>query len=233
MISSHRHTQGEISFIRDLADAYLRAKQTIIDAGFEHEIDWQNHVDPTSVSESSFLREAAWVILSAGMRETIIRRVFPGVSSAFLEWESAAAITRRARYCCAAALLLFNSNRKIDAIIKIAEHVTNEGFDFVHKSIQEGGVGYIACLPFMGPATSAHFAKNLGIAIAKPDRHLSRVAKQLGFDSPHTMCELISEYVGDNIAEIDLVLWRFATLNKKYLEHFDFIQSNQSTNQYV
>ncbi len=221
VVGSPQHIDMEPSVSKRLAHAYLLAKQAVIDAGFESEIDWQNNIDPKMISESLFLREAAWVILSAGMRETVIRKVFPRVSHAFLNWESAGAISKQANYCRAAALPTFNNNKKIDAIIQIAGHVTSEGFDFVLKSVQQKGVDYIVSLPYMGPATSAHFAKNLGIIIVKPDRHLNRVAEKTGFKSPQEMCELISNYVGDNIAEIDLVIWRFATINKRYLEHFD------------
>lgn len=205
---------------KKLAYAYLLAKQAVIDAGFEDELCWQNTVRTTQISESTFLSEAAWVVLSAGMSAAVIGRIFPDISSAFLNWESAQAISKQSNKCREAALVRFNNGRKIEAILYIASHVSDRGFDFVRKSIEVNALTYLTTLPFMGPATSAHLAKNLGVQIAKPDRHLNRIALANGFESAQQICEVISEYVGDDIPEVDLVLWRFATINKHYLEHF-------------
>jgi hypothetical protein len=62
--------------------------------------------------------------------------------------------------------------------------------------------------------------KNIGIPIAKPDRHLVRLAGAAGFLNVQELCETLESVVGDSIAEIDLVLWRYATIKPNYLELF-------------
>jgi len=42
------------------------------------------------------------------------------------------------------------------------------------------GVWFLQQLPFIGPVTAFHLAKNLGIEAVKPDRHLCRLSKLLG-----------------------------------------------------
>ena len=69
-----------------LASVYLNAKERVIQAGFADEIDWQEEVSLEDVDEHTFLRECAWVVLSAGFREGILRRRFQDISKAFLEW---------------------------------------------------------------------------------------------------------------------------------------------------
>ena len=93
--------------------------------------------------------------------------------------------------------------------------VALSGFRF-----QSEGVEFIQTLPFMGPATSYHLAKNIGLDVVKPDRHLLRMAAAVGYDSPSLLCEDIAASVGDRVSVVDVVLWRFATLNSNYTDYF-------------
>ncbi len=203
-----------------MATAYMIAKEAVIQSGYAHEVDWQECVALDDLTEQVFLREAAWVVLSAGMRETVVRSKFPDVSRAFLYWSSGGAIVRRGEECQRNALAVFGNHRKIDAILNIARIVSEEGFDRVRQLVSQEGVDFIERLPFMGPATKYHLAKNLGVLVVKPDRHLLRVAKTAGYSSPASLCEHIAEIVGDTVSVVDLVIWRYATLNREYLRLF-------------
>ena len=77
---------------------------------------------------------------------------------------------------------------------------------------------YLESFPFIGPITKFHLAKNIGIDVAKPDRHLSRISKMLGFASVQELCESISQRIDEKVSVVDLVIWRYATIDKKYLE---------------
>ncbi|MCE5187410.1 MAG: hypothetical protein LLF76_14920 [Planctomycetaceae bacterium] len=206
--------------MNELATAYVDVKRKLIDDGFAGEIDWQESLSFGKISEREFIREAAWVILSAGMSERVIRRIFSKISDAFLNWESAALIRSSNSKCEKRALKVFGNRRKITAILKLTDRILLEGFETLRKKIEVGGVEYIRTLPFMGPATSQHLAKNIGINTAKADRHLSRIAKRANFSCPNDLCQYISNCVGDNVAVVDLVLWRFATITPNYLEYF-------------
>jgi hypothetical protein len=201
-------------------DAYRWAKEYVIAQGYSAEIRWQCEASFEAITESQFLSEAAWVILSCGMRETVISRKFPLLSTAFLEWDSSGAILRRKRNCRDAALRIFAHEQKIDAILRIIEVVRNEGLEEMKKGIRSSGVAYLQRFPFLGPATSYHLAKNLGIDVVKPDRHLLRITAIAGFDSPERFCRYISDAVGDKSSVVDVVLWRFATLHQCYLQLF-------------
>jgi len=206
----------------DLACAYMTAKERVIESGYAHEIDWQENISIGCLSEREFLREAGWVVLSSGMREAVIRRKFPEVSRAFLGWESACKIVSHKEACRELALGSFNSPRKIDAIVEIAAHVAEVGFDSVRQRIVDDGIPYITQLPYMGPATSYHFAKNIGLMEAKPDRHLRRVAEAVGYTTPNAMCKDIGDLVGDKISVVDIVIWRYATICADYLQLFSY-----------
>ncbi len=201
-------------------ERYLEAKETVIAQGFAAEIDWQDGLDFDDVTESNFLQEAAWVILSSGMRETVIRRKFPAVSKAFLHWRSAKEIVAERRTCRCRCLSVFAHEGKADAILQVAEIVGSIGYEAVREKIQRKGVAFLQEFAYLGPATSYHLAKNLGLNVAKPDRHLVRVSQALGYGSAQELCQAIADLTGERIPVVDLVIWRFATLDRDYVAFF-------------
>jgi hypothetical protein len=64
-----------------------------------------------------------------------------------------------------------------------------------------------------GPVTVWQLAKNLGFDVPKPDRHLVRIAEQLGFSSPSQLCGAIADVSGEAVKVIDLVIWRYLADN--------------------
>jgi len=117
--------------INRLAKAYLIAKRVVIDNGYASEIDWQYEVRLEELDESSFLRETAWVILSCGFREEIIRKKFSEISECFFEWDSAQLIVENAEFCKSKSLKIFNHSAKINAIIAVAMYVYKNGLAHV------------------------------------------------------------------------------------------------------
>jgi len=203
-----------------LLEAYLTAHETVIAAGFASEIDWQDGLSLEAISESEFMREAAWVILSAGMREAVVRDRFDRVASAFLQWESARAIVQFRRRCIRRALVAFRHPGKINAIGEVAHLVVELGFESMRERLRPDALNELQQLPFIGPVTCYHLAKNLGIDVVKPDRHLVRMARAAGFVDPESMCRLVAEATGDRLSKVDLVFWRFATIRSGYLDWF-------------
>jgi hypothetical protein len=212
---SRQVARGAVLDLLQVATYYLTAKERVIGAGFADEIDWQEEVSLDAMDESTFLREAAWVVLSAGFKESILRRCFGTVSRAFLEWESGQSIMAQREQCRTHALEAFGNERKIDAIVSISERVARIGICEVRRQISDYGTEFLRELPFIGPITACHLAKNLGMPIVKPDRHLVRVAARMGFDSPQEMCHVISDLVGDPVSVIDIVIWRDSTLGTR------------------
>ncbi len=207
---------------RRLVASYLTARETVVNEGFATEIDWQDSRNLTSLTETQFLEEFTWVVLSSGMRESVIRRLFPKISTAFLGWESARAITRKSASCQYDALQTFNNKGKINAVLATCEIIANIGFDKFRDKIKNNGVDFISTLSFMGPATSYHLAKNIGIDVVKPDRHLIRIAQSAKFKTPAALCSTIAEHTGDKVSVIDIVLWRYATLDTSYTAFFRY-----------
>ena len=93
----------------------------------------------------------------------------------------------------------------------------------------EDPINKLQALPYIGPITSYHLAKNLGVPCAKSDRHLKRLSEMLGFNCVQQFCKEVSTLSGDAIHVVDLVLWRFATLQRDYLKILKGVWEGKST----
>lgn len=195
-------------------DYYREAHNFISKSVFAEELRWQSVLKFSDLSEQDFLRETAWVILCSGFREATLRKLFSTISLCFCDWESAAIITERSALCRATALDVFGNRKKIDSILAICAMVAQQGFVTVKDRISARPMEELRGLPFIGPVTSWHLAKNLGFDVAKPDRHLERLALHLGFADTHAMCAQVAAVTGQSQAVIDLVLWRFVEQNQ-------------------
>lgn len=208
-----------------LASCYQWARKFVVAAGYEGEIEWQRSRVLAEMTDSSFISEAAWVILSGGMREAVITRVFPLISSAFLEWSSSRDIAKSREQCLRSAYSHFRHLGKLQSICDLCEVVADCGIDAIRDRLENEGADYLQSFGYLGPATSCHLAKNLGIKIAKPDRHLIRVAEAAGVRDVECLCRGIGDCVGDSASVVDVVIWRFATLHPDYRKLFARPQS--------
>lgn len=198
-----------------LLHIYKAAKTQVITLGYEPEIHWTSELQRRPYTEADMLREAAWVILCSGFREGVVRRKFSYLSLCFCDWESAEIIAQQADQCIGAALHSFGNRRKLEAIVSVAQEVAAEGFDKIRIEVDENPLIRLRSFPFIGPVTAQHLAKNLGYAYAKDDRHLVRIADDLGFPDAQSLCAEISSISGDSIPEVDTVLWRLGALGGK------------------
>lgn len=202
-----------------LARAYLAAKSAVLRSEYAAEVVAPS-VQLQTLSESDFLRELAWVVLSAGMAERVVRLKFAAISEAFLFWSSAAEISAREGICVKLALQHFGHKGKIGAIAAAARSVADAPFDVLRERVLANPLAELQRFPYIGAITAFHLAKNIGVPIAKPDRHLTRLCKAAGLAQVSELCHCIASFVGDDISKVDTVLWRFATLDRNYLTQF-------------
>jgi hypothetical protein len=201
-----------------VAGAYLHARSYVIKAGFAAEIDWQESLCLARVTEAEFLRESAWTVLCCGMREAVVRRCFPAFSAAFHNWTSATAITESSETCQRNALAVFRHPGKIESVLQIADYARTVGITFILEQLTQHGPAFLERFPYIGPVTSRHLAKNLGMDVAKPDRHMVRIAEALGYISVDTLCLDIARVTEHPVSVVDLVFWRYATLDESYVD---------------
>ncbi len=195
----------------ELVRIYLTAKRQVLDGGFEDEVAWQFETTEAPVTAQQFVREAAWVVLSAGMSEAVVRRLFPRLEEAChgFDLERIAPTEPMVRRHC---LEVFGHERKIDAILEIAETVRSLGDAGLSQALRDLEP-FLRSLPYIGPVTWRHLAKNIGVPVAKADRHMVRFAAAAGRKDVDGLCSEISEWMGDPVSVVDVVLWRWSVLH--------------------
>lgn len=201
-------------------EIYHRAREYIRAAGLDGEVEWQRRVSFSSFTETEFLRESAWVILCSGFREAIVRRHFNHISLAYCDWESAQSIVDSYPECKFAALGTINHAAKHEAIVSVARAIDKAGFEKFKSGVLADPVNQLVKLPYIGFITSLHLAKNLGMDVAKPDRHLVRVSAKLGFGNAQDFCNYLGKMLNEEVRVVDLVIWRYLADNGRLRRHW-------------
>lgn len=196
---------------------FSKAYSYVQSAGLAPEIAWQRGLEFDDFTESDLLREHAWVTLCSGFRESVVRRVFDHVSLCFCDWESAEDIVSAGEICCTTATASFSNQAKLHGILAAAAHVHSIGFTRFKVELLADPIRHLQALPYIGPITSWHLAKNLGLNVAKPDRHLVRVSEALGFRDANHLCREVAALTGEQTKVVDLIVWRYLADNPKKL----------------
>lgn len=190
---------------------YLAIRDHLVNRGYEPEWKWAQTVTAPENAED-LANNAIMVVCNSGFRaqaaavmESKVQELLAAGRSATLAYPSSGK-GRAIDTLWANRQQYFETYRKLVARDAIAEDI----LDWIAKS----GMPYVS-----GKILRYHFAKNLGVACAKPDRHLARLAGVPETDAPEsnyaavmTMCRALEKDTGDKIGVIDVILWRACNL---------------------
>lgn len=171
------------------AELYARIRSRLSELGYGRDYEWSQSVGAPETSVD-LAREYTWVVLNSGMRHTVAEAIMGRVWPLLLRGQRLGdAFRHRGK---AAALEDF-WRRKSDRLAELAA--------------ARNVVAWCETLPWIGPITKFHLAKNLGVDVAKPDRWLERLAAA-GGESVDDLCDRLARSSGDRVATVDVVLWR-------------------------
>jgi len=166
-----------------------------------------------------FLREYAYVVYCSGFKQSIVEKHWPHLYYIYKGFNPQS-IIRNKEDVKREALEHIGNKRKVTSIIDVAEQMNNmnqRGWEEYKQRIRESAPSFdvLEELPFIGPRTKFHLARNIGFDVAKPDRHLDRIASAYGMSTAE-MCEYLSGrsdvLVGIHygVHTIDSIFWRAA-----------------------
>jgi hypothetical protein len=174
---------------------YTKIKAYVLDAGFSWEIlEVEQVLKFPCSSKEVFLKQYIWVIVNAGLKYQVGVQIFYRILFA-LHFQKPLEMA-------------FNNKKKTDAIYFVINNLTAIFHNY--KNAQDK-ISFLEKLPFIGPTTKYHLARNLGHNICKPDRHLVRISESYHI-TPNELCSSVSEISGDPIGVVDVILWRAANL---------------------
>ena len=173
-----------------LLEFFYAAHSYAVEADYECEIVWCDQLQFENSTVDDFFREYVWTVLNAGMREQAARTVFE-------------------KYMKTMDTNVIRHNGKRKAI----EHVLDNCKMYYDQLLNsDNKIEWFVTLPWVGHITKYHLARNLGIDVVKPDRHLVRLAERFGYETPLKMCEAIQEETFERLGVIDVILWRYCNL---------------------
>lgn len=191
-----------------LVHGYLDAKERVLSAGYEADIVWAENLATVRPDATYVMREGAHVILNAGFRFAVARKLWPGLTRAFRTWNPA----EISEHCLPAARTVLKHEGKIGAMVALAAILRAEGHEGIVADAADPP--RLCRLPFIGKITCWHLAKVLGADVVKPDVHLQRAADEAGHATALGLCEVLREATGDRLTVIDSVLWRYGEQQK-------------------
>lgn len=168
---------------------FQRIERAVVAAGYGDIISWsETVVAPTSPEE--FAAEAIYVICNSGMRQSVAAHIHQRCMRALHEGRSASTAFGHPGKRQAIDIIWAEREALFSAYLAADDKVT-----------------FCESLPWVGPVTKQHLAKNFGIDIAKADRHLERLARAEN-TTTERLCRRLARQSGYRVATVDSLLWR-------------------------
>lgn len=175
------------------AEEYARIRVGVA-LGWAADIEWSENVKaPTNAQH--FALEIVYIICNSGMRWKVARAIYDRVAVELLAGRAPDSVFGHKRKCISIGRVWLEREklfRQYSALMS-----------------DDSRVEFLGELPHIGPITKWHAAKNFGLDVAKPDRHLERVAAWTG-ETVTALCTRLAAASGDRVATVDYVIWRAA-----------------------
>ena len=168
---------------------FRRIEAAVRTAGFANEIKWSENIVAPADAED-FAQHAIYVIINSGFRTSV---------AVLVHERCMHALTKRRPLSKA-----FRHERKVSAIRTIWRDRSALYQAFLAA---DDKLDFCETLPFVGPVTRYHLAKNLGVDTAKQDLHLDRLARR-DETTAAKLCGRLARKTGYRTATVDTILWR-------------------------
>lgn len=178
---------------------YRGLRRVLVTLGYQDEIMWAQNLGPCTNADD-FALEHAFVVCNSGMKAQIARPIFERIKERLLADGSIRGVFGHVGKVRAIEYV-WDNRRSLYAVWrdKVSGYVLDVQLTWLHQ------------LPWIGPITKYHLAKNLGVECCKPDRHLVQLAGIVD-ETPDALCARLAKENGDRVVTVDTVLWRSANL---------------------
>ena len=168
---------------------FRRLEAALRRRGYGPTIEWSQTIT-APIDAEAFASEAIYAVINAGMRVTVAETIYRRCMTAL---EAAGTVS--------GAFGHRGKAKAIDTLWRDRARLFGEYLD------ADDQLTFLAALPWIGPVTVNHLAKDLGHDLAKADRHLVRLANR---DRTTTakLCSRLAVASGYRIATVDTILWR-------------------------
>lgn len=200
--------------LEDGPTAYFARALAFAREYYSEEMEQIASVKADLVDPHFFFREYIWVVHATGFSAKAVGKFMPRLVTAYGSYEELAERTvqqaeERVKPVC-------NNPQKIKAIhtasVLVRDGVRKHGWEKYRKD-QLSSPALLAKLPYVGPITSFHLGRNIGLLdCVKPDLHLVRLAELWDFPDCIAMCKEMQKGAPElPLGIVDLVVWYAAS----------------------
>jgi hypothetical protein len=168
---------------------FRELERELRERGYGRVIEWSETIAAPNTAEE-FAERSIYVICNSGMKATVAAPIYVRCIEALRTQGTANSA--------------FGHVGKVSAIDRIWEERESLFAAFLGTDDQ---LGFLRSMPWIGPVTARHLAKNLGGDHAKPDVHLQRLARR-SHTTVERLCARLARQSGYRAATIDTILWR-------------------------
>jgi hypothetical protein len=174
------------------------------------ELRWARSISRNTwhnIGSSTFLREYAWVVYAAGIRNDILDQYWPRLRRAFGGFR----LTRVAKMRSTTRVIaVFRNEQKASHVLQGSAMIQAEGFRAFKARVARNWEQELEGLPGIGPITKFHLARNVGLAdTGKPDLWVSRITKLAYASDWQAMLQYLSKRSHLPPRAVDVVLFRY------------------------
>lgn len=210
---------------------YFKESLLFVNEFYQDDVDRIRLTNFENLTPQEFFREMQWCVYTSGFNAKIVSKMFPALQEIYqplYDVFSNFKVNIDSVSIANDALIICNNKRKVKAIIDMAfkggQEIKRFGWH-TYKATKLNTPEKLKELPFVGPITCYHLARNIGLLeFIKPDLHLNRMAKNWKFENPVELCKTIQKDFNLPLGIIDLVLWYSASTfgsNEKNIDMHD------------
>ena len=177
--------------MKDVYGFYEAAKKEITVRGYAGEAEYVNNLHFNKLEVKELFYQYVFVVVSSGMKNQVAMKIYDKFRRSGDDPDTIGHPGKR-------------------EAIRRAGRKYPWWFSDLQKSTDK--LEYLETLPWIGPITKYHLARNIGLDCAKPDRHLMKLAERFEFKDVQAMCQSIADRTGDRIGVVDVILWRYCNL---------------------
>jgi hypothetical protein len=168
---------------------FRRIERALVEAGYGEDIFWAEQLESPGHPDV-FARSAVYVIVNSGMSYTVAGPIYQRCIDALVGKGSVRRVFRHK-----------GKARAIDTIWASRRQL------FAEFNAADDKLAFCQSLPWIGPTTKYHLAKDSGVDVAKPDVHLARLARR-DRTTVERLCRRLAALTGYRVATVDTILWR-------------------------
>jgi len=201
-----------------LIELYVSCLQEVLKRGWAKEVRQNRERPPIdTIDKTRFFHEYAFCVFASFFKWRTVNSKWRDLTRVFRDWDYEE-ICQHDNEIDQEAMRIFGNKRKVKAILKCANKLSEEGWDKFRASLVGADLSnqlkLLDDLPGIGKAARYQLAAAIGIDVAKPDRYLLQFASKYGFgateEGVQRFTKQISDLVGERLKVVDYVLWRYS-----------------------